>query len=134
MSNTYNESPDKNTETHSIASYRFSAMLFLLSLTFLFFVVAFFHPATGGPGVVLLFLLGIFFCFLSGLYGTLRLILSLIGKPRTSRVRIFYTSVAIATGVVFLIGLQTLRQLQVIDIVLVVLFEVVLNFYLLRRF
>ncbi len=88
-------------------------------------------PGQGGPIVVMLFLLFIFMCTLSFTVSMLRFIGRKLGM---SGVRILYTSVAIAAGAVFLVGLQTLRQLQVVDLVLILVFELLLNFYLLRRF
>lgn len=116
------------------AAYRAPAIGFLVSLAFLLAIMMLYHPATGGPIVVLFFLFAVFLCFLTGVSGTLQFLLFFFRKPPLSKVRLLYTSVAIAAGVVFLIGLQTLRQLQMIDIILVAIFEAILNFYLLRRF
>lgn len=135
-----NEHQDITPEDHkgkrrtSLLAYRAPAIGFLLSLILLVAVMALSHPATGGPIVVLMFLLSVFLCFLTGVSGTLQFVLFLLRKPPLSQLRLLYTSVAIATGVVFLVGLQTLRQLQMIDIILVLIFEAILNFYLLRRF
>jgi uncharacterized membrane protein len=63
----------------------------------------------------------------------LRLIEQKLSK-KFSWLRVLYTGVALAAGIVFLIGLKTLRQLQAIDVALVLVFEFLLNFYLLRRF
>lgn len=91
-------------------------------------------PGQGGPLVVLLFLLLVFLLLLLGSVAVLTVVARKTKAGNLSWLRLLYTSVAIAAGAVFLVGLQTLRQLQVIDIVLVVVFEVLLNFYLLRRF
>lgn len=91
-------------------------------------------PGHGGPIVILFFLLLTFIACLSLVAVLIQLLVGLFGKKLFSWVRILYTSVAISSGVLFLIGLQTLKQLQLVDIVLVVVFEVMLNFYLFRRF
>ena len=90
-------------------------------------------PGEGGPTVILLFLLLTFVLILSSSMAVLRF-LSAKTSLRFSWIRVLYTSVAIAAGIVFLVGLRTLRQLQVVDVVLVMTFELLLNFYLLRRF
>lgn len=90
-------------------------------------------PGEGGPTVILLFLLLTFVLVLSSSMAVLRF-LSAKTSLRFSWIRVLYTSVAIAAGIVFLVGLRTLRQLQVVDVVLVMTFELLLNFYLLRRF
>lgn len=90
-------------------------------------------PGEGGPMVILLFLLLTFFLALFVSMVALR-ISERLTALRFSWLRILYTSVAVAAGIVFLVGLRTLRQLQVVDVVLVVTFELLLNFYLLRRF
>ena len=88
-------------------------------------------PGEGGPVAIMLFLLGIFMCALT----LIAVVLRFVGKRfAMSGVRVLYTSVSLASGIVFLVGLQTLRQLQAVDLVLVLVFELLLNFYLLRRF
>jgi len=90
-------------------------------------------PGEGGPLVVLLFLLLLFLLALLTSVLILRVVERKFSK-RFSRIRVLYTGVALAAGVVFLIGLKTLGQLQAIDIALVFVFEFLLNFYLIRRF
>lgn len=88
----------------------------------------------GGPFIILIFLAFLFVFFVSLTYILLQNTTRLLKRTNFSTIRILYTSVVIATGGVFLVGLQTLRQLQPVDVILTVLFEIVLNFYLLRRF
>lgn len=88
----------------------------------------------GGPMVILL-LLSLLFAFLLSIVSIfIQIGGRLLGIKEFSGPRLLYTAVLIAAGIVFLVGLQTLRQLQLIDVVLMTVFELVLNFYLLRRF
>lgn len=91
-------------------------------------------PSGGGPMLILVFLSVLFIWLLSVVWIFIHFLSTKVGGDKLSSVRRLYTSVAIATGLIFLVGLQTLRQLQVADIVLVLVFELLLNFYLLRRF
>lgn len=92
------------------------------------------NPGRGGPLIVLILLSLMFlFVFLMSA-AVLQFMSRLLTKMALSSVRTLYTSVAVAAGAVFLVGLQTLNQLQLIDIALVIVFELLLNFYLLRRF
>jgi hypothetical protein len=97
------------------------------------FIVLTKDPGSGGPLIILSFLLLIFLALLTSTVIAIRII-ERKSAQKFSWLRILYTGVAIAAGGVFLIGLKTLRQLQAIDIALVVVFELLLNFYLLRRF
>lgn len=91
-------------------------------------------PGSGGPIIIMIFLLLSFIFSLSILGLLLQYLVRIFHAPPFSWGRLLYTSVALAAGVVFLIGLQTLHQLQLIDAILVFVFELVLTFYLLRRF
>lgn len=92
------------------------------------------NPGSGGPLVILLFLSLVFLLLFLMVTLLIRLLNRLVSGTAFSPTRTLYTSIAVATGLVYMIGLRTLGQLQVIDVVLVVVFELVLNFYLLRRF
>lgn len=92
-------------------------------------------PGEGGPRLVLAFLTVVFGLLLS----CFSLLIQMVGYllrsgSQRSWYRILYSATVLSFGVVFLLGLQTLGQLRLIDVVLVALFEVVLNFYILRRF
>jgi hypothetical protein len=91
------------------------------------------NPGDGGPMIILLFLFLTFLLIMTISMTVIRVIEGFTGQ-KFSWLRVLYTSVAIAVGFVFLVGLRTLRQLQVVDVVLVITFELLLNFYLLRRF
>ena len=112
------------------------ALLFILlcSLCGLFFVTFATNPGSGGPVIILIFLLLTFISVLTFSVTIIQVLNRKLFHKPFSWLRLLYTAVAIAAGFVFLIGLQTLKQLQAIDVLLVILFEALLNFYLLRRF
>ncbi len=91
-------------------------------------------PGDGGPMVILVFLLLIFLLAVSLCALCIEYVSRKTSSKKISKQRLLYTSVVLGTGVVFLVGLQTLRQLQPVDLALVVAFEILLVFYLLRRF
>ncbi len=103
------------------------------SIAGLAFLLTVYSPG-GGPFVILVFLALLFALFISLTYILLQNTTRVLSRVHFSTIRMLYTSVVIATGGIFLVGLQTLRQLQPVDIILTLLFEIVLNFYLLRRF
>lgn len=107
---------------------------FFVSLAALIATVTMFNPGTGGPVVVLFFLASVFIFSLSGASLVIQEVSFRIFKKKHYHIHLFYFSILVATGVVFLVGLQTLGQLELIDVVLVVVFEVLVNFYILRRF
>lgn len=92
------------------------------------------NPNEGGPIVVLLFLLAIFLFLFSFLFTAVRLIVQIFSISKFSLYKLIYVALSLAIGIVFLIGLQTLQQLRLIDVVLVAVFELLLNFYIVRRF
>lgn len=117
-----------------ISSVKKPLLALVLNIFLLMLLTVLKNPNDGGPVVVMSFLLLLF-----GLYFTLSVIILLLidqftNKARFSWQRILYTATAVSSGLIFLTGLKTLRQLQLVDVLLVVVFEVVLNFYLLRRF
>ncbi len=120
-------------EPRSAATTRLFIAGILIVIGALSLIVFTKDPGQGGPLVVLSFLLLVFLLVLLLSITMLRLLEKNLSK-KFSWLRVLYTGVAIAAGVVFLIGLKTLRQLQAIDVALVVVFEFLLNFYLLRRF
>lgn len=106
-----------------------------ISCVFLIWLIVTTNPGAGGPKIVIFFL-SIFFLFTLCLVSILlQLIWSFIGiKSDYSWYRLLYSSTLFAFGMVFLLGLQTLSQLRLIDVILVLMFEAVVNFYILRRF
>lgn len=129
---------ENNNETiQSVAKpshFRIPTVGVLASLVGVIILVTTQTPGSGGPMLVLLFLLLAFVGILSVTSLIIQGATRFFGISSFTWVRLLYTSVAIASGVVFLIGLQTLRQLQVVDVALALVFEILLNFYLLRRF
>lgn len=105
-----------------------------LSTVVLALILTLKNPTAGGPLLILVFLLVLFIWFLSLMWIGLQILADKVLKKRLSTLRHLYTSVALATGLIFLVGLQTLHQLRLADGVLVIIFEILLNFYLLRRF
>jgi len=107
----------------------------ILSSVALLWLLATTDPGEGGPQLVLVFLTAVFVLLLS----CFSLLIQILGRifrseGKRSWYRILYSATVLSFGVVFLLGLQTLNQLRLIDVVLVALFEAVLNFYILRRF
>lgn len=91
-------------------------------------------PGKGGPVTILIFLLLVFIFSLCITDVVLTILVKVCKQKPFSWLRRLYTGVAVASGVVFLLGLQSLGQLQFVDICLLFIFEGLLNFYLLRRF
>lgn len=127
------EAEDNEVQKIQIPGGRLPIIGSLLSFIGLFVYGASQHPGRGGPVVILGFLLLVFVAFTSLSALGLQLI-ARIFKIKFTPIRLAYTAILLGLGIVFLVGLQTLHQLQVIDVILLVLFEVLLNFYVLRRF
>lgn len=129
---------DEEATNPEISPHRTPFKLFaggLIAVTSLLgFLILGTQPGEGGPLLVLAFLLLVFLQTTLLSLTLLSLVQRLKKKPALSWTRLIYTSVVIGMGVVFLVGLQTLRQLQAIDFILVFAFELLINFYLLRRF
>lgn len=101
------------------------ATLLLIGLT---------NPFSGGPMVVVFFLCSLFILVFTGTLKTLDHILTFKKVRYTlSSAGRYYSALVIAIGVVFLIGLSTIGQLQPTDALLVIVFEVLANFYIFRR-
>lgn len=109
-------------------------LLFLMAALLMMYLLMTQNPGEGGPVVILSFLLLLFLGAFSVLSIGVQVVARTLRITHFSWVRRLYTSISLAGGIVLLVGLQTLRQLQIADIVLITLFELTLNFYLLRRF
>lgn len=92
------------------------------------------NPGEGGPMTILLFLALLFTLLVACSHVVMESAAKILKLKEFSNIRLLYTSIVIALGCVFLVGLQTLRQLQPVDVALTAVLEIVLNFYLLRRF
>ncbi|MBP9738202.1 hypothetical protein KBD20_00775 [Candidatus Saccharibacteria bacterium] len=91
------------------------------------------RPTEGGPIIVLGMLALVFLLFVQVLSLGLGVVAPMFGFS-LSPSRVFLLSVILSVGGVFLVGLQTLNQLSVTDVILVILLEVMANFYIARRF
>lgn len=87
-----------------------------------------------GPVTILIFLLLSFIFFSSLATVVVQLISAPMLKKPLALNRLLYTSFVLGVGGVFLVGLQTLGQLQLIDVVLALMFEAIVIFYFFRRF
>lgn len=91
------------------------------------------RPSSGGPIVLLMFLGLVFLLLLNVVYLTLKLLTSSFGLRFGSQQNLVI-SVSLVVGGIVLLGLQTLGQLGVVDVFLVIFLEALLLFYVLRRF
>jgi len=92
----------------------------------------FMSPMTVGPnGILLFFLLAYLFSVVAAL--VLLKTWRLVFRKKFSAVKAMYLATTIAFAPVMLMALNTLNQLQVIDVVLVMVFECLALFYIFRR-
>ncbi len=128
---------DEKTEEKAEIRFRYllkiPLWLLILSTIFMLIIIIVANPNTG-PIAVVLFLLTTLVLFASVAAFALQASLSVLGSQNFTSVKLFYASVLLAVGLTFLIGLRTLNQLQLIDIVLVFTLEIIALFYLNRRF
>jgi hypothetical protein len=106
----------------------------LASLLFILCLMLTTDPSNGGPILIICFLAAFFVLAFMGLL--------LLGAYLNKRVNLpfklnkstrYYCAISLATGFVYLIGLQTVGQLQLLDVVLTMLLETIINFYIIRR-
>ncbi len=112
---------------------RLSIIYLLFGLLGLLFITLTKSP-NGGPVTILSFLLLAFVFSMSLATLVIQAASAVLFKRPVAVYKLLYSAFLIGLGIVFLTGLQTLRQLQPVDIILVLLFEILLNFYFLRRF
>jgi hypothetical protein len=118
----------------SIKKNNFTSALLLLSLGATVAMLVFSDPFKGGPMTIIVFLAILFLCIFSLSMLILRYATKFLpGGVTPTRSSRYYSSISISTGAVFLLGLQTIGQLELIDILLVVCFELLINFYIFRR-
>lgn len=96
-------------------------------------IFLFTHPFQDGPIVILSLLVAVFVFTLGLTMEVLKQITTKMPEQSTTSLGKTYTSISIATGVVCLIGLHTIGQLQLIDVILVIILQVLINFYIYRR-
>jgi len=106
-------------------------------LACIFLVLNITSPLVVGPaGILLLF--GLVYAFVSSLlYVLLHLVIKIINKLTAKRIiserRLYYLSCVVGFGPLFLLALNTLGKLGVVEIVLVLLLVGLACFYILRR-
>lgn len=106
-------------------------------LAAIFIVFNFTSPLRVGPaGILLVFAL--FYAFISSLmFALLRIGLAVwvrvTGKADISSRRLYYLASVVAFGPVFLIALNTLSRLGIVEVILVLLLVGIGSFYVLRR-
>ncbi len=98
-------------------------------------LVLYTDPFEGGPLVVISFLVLLFALFFQLTMFITHLVArnGVVGRYRLTRLTRYYSSLLIASGGVYLVGLLTIAQLQLIDLILVISFELIANFYVYRR-
>jgi hypothetical protein len=82
---------------------------------------------------ILIFWLMLFLLLLSFVYATLFIIKRSLYKKISTRSHL-YLSINFSLGLIMVLGLKSLGQLDLIDLILVASFEFISNFYILRRF
>lgn len=129
-----NKNDTQGSSEEKIQRQSYSRLVLLMLLSILAFIAIGTNPVSGGPIAILSFLFLllalIFMLFFILAHWSARVFF----KTKISSYKLLYMTFSLAIGAVFLIGLQTLQQLRLVDVLLVLLFEFLLNFYFLRRF
>ncbi len=123
---------------------RIIATLSLASLCVLSAMLTFTTPASAGPFGLLVIFICAYLTFIGlisfFLFGMSKLIVSLtsgmaVRKPMTAMTfrRAYYFSTVLAAAPVMIIGLQSVRAINIYELLLVVAFEVVACLYVSRR-
>lgn len=107
--------------------------LFLLILFVCMAIILSTTSPNGGPVYILIFWLMLFLLLLSFVYATLFIIKRSLYKKISTRSHL-YLSINFSLGLIMVLGLKSLGQLDLIDLILVASFEFISNFYILRRF
>lgn len=90
-------------------------------------------PSEGPVAIVSFLVCGfLFFAALAAFF--VQKLLQVFGRQNITPVKLFYASTILSMGATFIVGLQTLNQLQFIDVILVLFLEVIVLFYLAKRF
>lgn len=127
-----NNSDQQSTKRHKSQMVLACSMIGFLSIFVL--IASFTSPISGGPVVIFLCLLVLLLFIFSTIALILKNVLRNVVKAKVSSSSVYYIAFSVALGAIFLIGLQTLQQLRLIDVILVLVLEVLINFYLTRRF
>lgn len=130
MTEDFNNEPVKDLAP----KHRTTAVVGIFCTISMISLILFSRPESGGPIAILIFLFLAFVLLFTFTITFIRLLKRVMPAIRISAYKSFYMAFVVALGVIFLIGLQTLQQLRLIDVALVILFEVLINFYIIRRF
>ena len=127
-----NNSDQQSSKRHK--SHMVLACSMIGSFSIFVLIAAFTSPISGGPVVIFLCLLVLLLFIFSTVALIFKNVLRSVVKAKVSSLSVYYIAFSVALGAIFLIGLQTLQQLRLIDVILVLVLEVLINFYLTRRF
>lgn len=130
-------SDDSSTENqHEMRTTPGSALPVLVCIVILtlFLILLGTRPSTGGPALVLSVLSLIFVLILSLVYFFIQRWWSRSNDTSVTKRHNLLVSVCLTAGLIIMLGLQTLGQLSLLDIALVVFLELLLLFYITRRF
>ena len=129
---------------------KFSFVIIIIGLVIaiagLFFVLNYTNPETAGPfGILLTFMVIFAFSFAVIFaiinfgqviylhFKPMKTIEAAANKPKVFRKRTIYVSVALAFAPLLLLSLNSIGQLQLRDIFLIILIEVLAIFYIVKR-
>lgn len=90
-------------------------------------------PSSGGPVIVLLVLALLFVLLLNIAYHCIKF----VGAAFRLKYTVYHSlliAVCVVVGLILILGLQTLGQLGVVDVLLILFLEILLLFYITRRF
>lgn len=122
-----------NSENSSKSAVKIRLILIVVTLILLANLFVLRNPTSGGPKIVI-FALGLIFALIfQATWLAVILLPKILPQSKTIR-HPFLLSQIIAFVGIFLIGLQTLNQLRLIDVVLITLLGSITYFYILRRF
>lgn len=106
----------------------------LLSFTALTALILMTSPVDGGPVIIVAFLTLAFLSLYTGVLTVLSLLpRRLFGGLLLTTVSKHYIGLVVSAGGAYVLGLLTIGQLQLLDVLLVMLFEAITVFYILRR-
>lgn len=109
------------------------AIFGILSAGLVLTTILLFTSPEDGPTTIVAALICLFVLSLSIINTAIIQFVRLVGRADLKQVQSFYLSLLVSTGVVFIVGLQTLGQLEISDVILTAVFVLILGFYILRR-
>ena len=121
-------------EQEALVMKRMLPAVFVVLFLSLLITVILTNPYNAGPALVLFFLILVFtFSFVLTLILQNFAVNFKVLSISDSSVARYYSGLVVATGVTYLVAIQTVGQLQSVDLVLVIIFELMANFYIHRR-